>query len=926
MKKHLLAVAVLVSFCFRSNAQLVINEYSCSNMTTITDNFGSYEDWIEIYNTSASAVSLTGWYLSNKATNPLQWQFTSGSVPANGFVLAWASKTDTTIGANYHTNFKLTQCKPDYLMLTDPGGVVIDSFVLNPTKKDHSRARTTNGGAAWGVDITPTPGASNTSVKPDYCSSPTVSLPGGFYPAAISLTLTCADPNTEIRYTTNGLEPTTGSALYSAPINISATQMIRACAFPINGNLNEFSMIETNTYFINDNYSLPVISFGGDYNTLFSSGPNNSFTINSSVEYWDKNDSLKTKGYGLSDPHGNDSWAFPQKGFDYEVKDEMGLSYRMHYNFFPQYTPRQNYGHIIMKAAANDNYPFGPSIYGIPGAHIRDAFIQAYAQRHDMEMDYRTYAPAICFINGQYWGVYEIREKHDEVDYTKYYYNQSRKDDDILAFWGGLTIKMGSDTAWNNLYTFMTTQNLAIPANFGHVDDRLNLTSVMDYMIYCTYIVDSDWLNWNTLWWRGRHINNSGRNKWTYDLWDMDNSFDLGQNYTGWPTTGMQAGPCDVPSFSGSGPQIGHIAMLNALLATDTFKCMYIQRYAELMNTTLRCDSMVSFLDTLFAHITPEMQGQINKWGGTYAAWQANVTFLRNTVIARCNYIDSVINDCYQTTGPYAVTTTVCPAGGGNVKINTSIPSSYPYTGNFFGGLKLWFHAIPGSAPFDHWEVNHHVINNSQFSPDMYLMLTQDDTVTAFFVDVVPTQNVTIIPNMSWAGTISIQGYTPPSYPYTSTYPSGQIINFVATPNVPNYAFQYWSCTNHLFNPSATQENTWFALQNSDTVYAHFVSLTGTNNIDAGSGIGVDVYPTINNGQFFIDYKLPEAMDLAISVYNVTGQKVAELLPSGYKENDTNKKKLDVNLANLNLAEGIYYVQFNTPKFSKVYRIDFVNN
>ena len=71
---------------YKLSAQVVINEYSCSNISTIVDNYGEYNDWLETYNPSSSAVSLSGYYLSDKSSKPDKWMFPAGvSVPANGF-------------------------------------------------------------------------------------------------------------------------------------------------------------------------------------------------------------------------------------------------------------------------------------------------------------------------------------------------------------------------------------------------------------------------------------------------------------------------------------------------------------------------------------------------------------------------------------------------------------------------------------------------------------------------------------------------------------------------------------------------------------------------------------------------------------------------------------------------------------------------
>ncbi|MBK7296155.1 MAG: CotH kinase family protein [Flavobacteriales bacterium] len=77
---------------------------------------------------------------------------------------------------------------------------------------------------------------------------------------------------------------------------------------------------------------------------------------------------------------------------------------------------------MIIKAIAGDNYEFGP---GQP-THIRDAYVQALSQQAHLAVDERSYEPGVLYVNGQFWGVYDIREKVDDHDFTKYYYDQDK--------------------------------------------------------------------------------------------------------------------------------------------------------------------------------------------------------------------------------------------------------------------------------------------------------------------------------------------------------------------------------------------------------------------------------------------------------------------------------------------------------------------
>ena len=394
-------------------SQVLINEYSCSNVTGITDAFGEREDWVELYNTGTAPLDLTGYYLSDKASNLTKWQIPSGSIAANGFKMIYCSKRNLVSGTQYHPNFNLKQTSNEWIILTNPSGVVVDSLkMIHMTKADHSIGRLSNGASEWKLFTTPTPAANNTGGQNFYIPSPVMSLAPGFYTGAQTVTITCSDPSATIRYTTNGANPTPTSTVYSGPINISTTTVLRAAAFGV----DQPSFIETNSYFIGVTHTVPVVSVcSQQVFDLVANGNQNGSVKVGAFELFEDNGLFIDEGQGEFNKHGNDSWAYDQRGFDYITRDEFGYAAELEHQIFPEKT-RDNFQRVILKPAASDNYPFEN------GAHIRDAFIHTLSIRADMKLDERTYRPCVVYLNGEYWGVYEIREKADDHDYTEYYF------------------------------------------------------------------------------------------------------------------------------------------------------------------------------------------------------------------------------------------------------------------------------------------------------------------------------------------------------------------------------------------------------------------------------------------------------------------------------------------------------------------------
>lgn len=710
-----------------AQAQVVINEYSCSNVGTLPDNFGDTPDWVELYNAGSFSVSLSGYYLSDKISDPMKWSFPAGiTIPSHGIQLVWCSGRNTVAGTNVHAGFKLTQTKPEALILSDAGGGVLDSMTLKPTLKDHSRGRVTDGSSTWGVFTAPTPNSSNSGAKLEYASRPVMSVAAGFYSGAQSVSITAAGTGLTIYYTTDGSVPTTSSTLYAGPVSISSTTVLRARTFSSDPNVPA-SFVESNTYFIGVTHTVAVISVFGDQTDDLLNG--SMISPETGLQYFDAAKNLVAETDGEANEHGNDSWSYPQRGIDFISEDEFGYNYALNYKVFVN-KPRKSFQRIIFKAAANDNYPAEPD-----GAHIRDAYAQTLSQRAKLNLDERTWAPAVMYVNGQYWGVYDVREKVDDTDFTSYYYNQDDPNVQFLQTWGSTWSAYGgaaAQTDWNALRSFITSNSMAVPANYHYVDSLFNIKSFVDYFVFNSWLATSDWLNWNTAWWRG--LDPAGdKKKWRYTLWDLDAILGHYINYTGIPDPSPNADPCNVEGLPDPGGQ-GHTEILNALMANPDFKQYYQARYVDLMNTGLNCSFTLPLYDSMIAVIQPEMAAHCAKWGGSFSTWQANAAAFRADIAARCAAMTSGMIDCYSLTGPFNITVDVQPPGAGDAKVNSVTPAAYIWNATYFGGMNTLFRAKANSGyVFDHWEFAHHTPTPGVMSDSVAVDLNQSDNIVAVF-------------------------------------------------------------------------------------------------------------------------------------------------------------------------------------------------
>jgi hypothetical protein len=263
------------------------------------------------------------------------------------------------------------------------------------------------------------------------------------------------------------------------------------------------------------------------------------------------------------------------------------------------------------------------------------------------------------------------------------------------------------------------------------------MVSLADYVLVNSFVVCSDWLNWNTGWWRGTDTT-GGHRKWGYILWDNDATFDFYINYTNVPSTQYDAlicGPQTQNANYYSDPLL-HLDVLSKLLTNPSFNTWYINHAIDLSNTVFSCDNMLHQLDSIVTLLTPEMPGQCARWSGNFADWQTNVQTLRNFIINRCNYLSTTgFINCYSLTGPYNVVLNVDPPGAGSIQLNSLTLNSFPWTGTYFGNITTSLSANAGSAAyaFTNWTTLGQLLNPSLFNATVTANITNSDTITAHF-------------------------------------------------------------------------------------------------------------------------------------------------------------------------------------------------
>jgi hypothetical protein len=781
INKITLVISFFITFVSYNNAQVVINEYSAANLKTIADDFQGYEDWIELYNTATEDMDISGYFISDNPDEPKKWQLPQGVIiSGNGYHMIWCDGRDTVkkVGSTryLHTNFKLTQTKKkaETITLSDANGKKIDEIKVQKTRAEQSRGRLTNGNSTWVIFIKPTPKAINTG---DYFTNnaekPEFSVKAGFYDDTINVSIKTKEENATIYYTINGAEPTISSQIYTAPIQISKTAILKAITIS-NDIKVQASLTEFSSYFIKNKHTIKVVSIsGGTTLEQLANGNKNLFPFGT-FEIFDEKGERKSISYGEFNSHGQDSWQNKQRSLDFVSRDECGYSNAIKDQMF-KLSERDEYQRIILRAAGDDNYPNGSGTKG-GGAHMRDAYLQNLVKKGGMHLDVRTGEKAIIYLNGKYWGVYDLRERPDDGDYTEYYYGQDKYNLQYLQTWASTWAEYGGTTAlddWKKMTTYIQKNSLKDSTAYKYVTDRVDVKSLTDYIIANSVSVCSDWINYNTGWWRG--LNPEGQHKkWGYQLWDNDATFGYYINYTRVPdTAATKAKPCHVDLLSDSvvyvikaaviakdtvkisgktyfpGDTISkaktakeyvdlnqHMKLYSKLRQNPEFNQYYLTRYADLMNTVFSKENMLAYFDEVYNTIKPEMPQHVQRWGGTMTGWEANVKRFRDYIVRRTDYLEQGMKDCYQLSGPYDVTFDIAGTQDATLTINSQTIDKFPYVSKYFGNIdtKITAQSTSDKFEFDRWSSNKNTLNPQKNKSTALVNLKEGDKVVATFV------------------------------------------------------------------------------------------------------------------------------------------------------------------------------------------------
>ncbi|MEK0449741.1 MAG: hypothetical protein RL088_2009 [Verrucomicrobiota bacterium] len=481
-------------------SQPSISEFLSSNAISAKDEYGVRSDWVEIYNPNSYALNMAGYFLTDNPLTPNKWAFPAFTVPANGYAIVFADNSGVSQPLEPpHTNFTLT-AGGEYLALIAPNGTtVINQFPADyPTtamfpaqKSDVSYGIT---GATTGFFRPATPGAPNGAAFAGVVADTLFTVKRGFYDTPQTVGISCATPGAIIRYTTDTTEPTeTTGNVYTSPLTFSTTTVLRAAAFrpgwiPSN--------VDTQTYV----FTASVLTTTPWLNTTVATDPNMTAGLKQVPSL-----SLTTGGTAISpstDVQATLEWlnsTAPLENFQTRcgVKNFGGAFTNFAKKSF-RVSFKGEYGATKLKA---------PIFAGFErGLAAVDEFDQLEIRNgsHDMSqrgfymsnpftdatmLDMGAFAPHSRFvhmyINGVYWGLFQLRERWSADMMAAYYGGQDTEYESIngnlnVGGWASPgTVYDGDGTAWERIKSLALTSG---SNTYQALRPYVDIPQYVDYM------------------------------------------------------------------------------------------------------------------------------------------------------------------------------------------------------------------------------------------------------------------------------------------------------------------------------------------------------------------------------------------------------------------------------------------------------------
>jgi hypothetical protein len=574
-------------------ADLVIAEFLAANRTGLADEDGEAADWIEIWNRGAAPVDLSGWALTDDPGEPGRWTFPARTLGPDSRLVVFASGKDRRPAAgNLHANFKLDS-GGEYLGLWTPDVPRAPVSEYSP-RYPVQRADLSYGLAAAGERgyfDPPTPGAPNgaSAVLAGIAANPTFYPPRGFFDEPVSLQIVCPTSGAAISYTLDGSEPIPGtSPAYTGPLSVAGAPRKGAIAVRAVATKAGFlpSEVVTHTYVFPQHVltqpanpdgfpaqwgnaevtaadyamdsrvvaanpdealegllSIPTLSLVLDVDDFFDRQVGIYSNPRMEGLAWERSASAELLradgkpgfqvncGLRIQGGTSTENWKSLKLSLRLLFRGDYGPR-RLTFPLFPD-SAVGSFDTIVLDAHLNLTWNHPQHAQRVRSQYVRDIYVC------DLQNATGSLAPhgvfAHVYVNGLYWGVYDVHERPDE-SFAADHLGGSEEEYDVYRH-NTSTIVAGNSGAWTEMFR-RASAGLADVARYLALGEILDIPDLADYMLVNIFTGNDDWAHQN--WYAARRrVPGAG---FRFFSWDAEHVLkDVNLNQTGINNAGSPA-------------------------------------------------------------------------------------------------------------------------------------------------------------------------------------------------------------------------------------------------------------------------------------------------------------------------------------------------------------------------------------------------
>ena len=595
---------------------LLITEVLAANTRTVTDDRGRYSDWIELHNPTDTPITLAGYTISDDPTEPAKWRLPFTTLVPGDFLVMWASGENQATSAGWHTSFLLSR-GGEYVGLFDPDGQMVDAVTFGEQEADVSLGRLGTESDQWVFFPTPTPGAANTTIPQVPPDAPALVMTpgGGRFPDPVTVELQAPVVGSTVYYTLDGADPTVDGQVYTVPVVIEQTMVLRAVALH---NGMPVSAVTTATYLVGEGTGLPVVSL-----------------VTEPAHLWDE----KTGIYANSGKRGREwerpvtaEWLSPEGKPGFSVGAGLRIhgagtrtltdtrSFRLYFRgdygptelAYPLFGPEpgQTYDRLVLLKKVNDGWLCNevPNLgcQGGDAVYVRDQLVrdlhgamgQVAARGRWVEV----------YLNGAYWGLYNLTERIDES------FLATNFDHD---YWDLLHSE--EHTAWDAFVDWITGTDLSESAQYEQAIQQLDIENFTSFIILNLWAGNLDWDLYAA---RMRYGPDA---RWRLFMWDAE------------ATLGLYG-----PTTSQAVIDIGEnfFRILASLLASPKYQAYFTAQVERHLAGALDTEAVRSRLAALVEQLRPAIAAEAARWlpdrepAVLVAQWEATMQRIADSLAA----------------------------------------------------------------------------------------------------------------------------------------------------------------------------------------------------------------------------------------------------------------------------------------------------